>query len=112
LGKLLEKAVNNEMRSFFQDFLDKYQFSKTKENSYYTSYLLVEPNFANQTLVPRLLMVFYKEELIAIFHTRNLFVKRYDSIEMGSQYKMIYNSKFSEHTKMEMVDIYKNKLNK
>jgi hypothetical protein len=55
-------------------------------------------------------MVFYKEELIAIFHTRPIKVKQYDSIEMGSEYKMIYNSKFSEHTKSEMVEIYRKKL--
>ncbi|OYU97026.1 MAG: hypothetical protein CFE21_01685 [Bacteroidetes bacterium B1(2017)] len=110
LSKLLEKAENNEKYTYFYDFIGRYEFSETKENNSYTSYLLNEPNFTQQLLEPRLLLVFYKSELIAIFHTRDLTVKRYDSIEMGSQYKMIYNSKFSEHTKKEMVDIYKRKL--
>jgi hypothetical protein len=110
LSILLNKATNNEKKSFFEAYLKKYQLFETKENAEYTSYLLVQPDFIKQLLEPRLLMVFYKNELIAIFHTNELMVKKYDSIEMGSEYKMIYNSKFSEHTKMEMVEIYKRKL--
>jgi hypothetical protein len=110
LSNLLDKAENNERFPFFENFVAKYQFTKTAESNHYTSYLLKEPEFVQQILVPRLLLVFYKTELIAIFHTQPVRVKKYDSIEMGSQYKMIYNSKFSEHTKQEMVSIYKSKL--
>ncbi|MCG9879283.1 MAG: hypothetical protein MH472_01660 [Bacteroidia bacterium] len=110
LSNLLDKAENNERIKFFEAFLQKYSFVKTIENNDYTSYLIKEPEFVQQILVPRILMVFYKTELIAIFHTQEVRVKKYDSIEMGSQYKMIYNSKFSEHTKQEMVAIYKSKL--
>ena len=110
LSNLLDKAENNERFSFFEQFITKYEFIKTIEDNNYSSYLLQEPEFVQQILVPRLLLVFYKTELIAIFHTQALRVKKYDSIEMGSQYKMIYNSKFSEHTKQEMVSIYKSKL--
>lgn len=110
LSLLLDRATNNERKIFFDAFLKKYEFKETQENSEYTSYLLVQPEFTKQLLEPRILMVFYKSELIAIFHTNELRVKKYDSIEMGSQYKMIYNSKFSEHTKMQMVEIYKRKL--
>lgn len=110
LSILLDKAENNERFVFFENFIKKYSFAATAENNNYTSYLLQEPEFVQQMLVPRLLMVFYKNELIAIFHTQPLRVRKYDSIEMGSQYKMIYNSKFSEHTKQEMVSIYKSKL--
>lgn len=111
LNKLLSKAENNEKLSFFEDYFAKFNFTKTKESAEYTSYVLVQPEFTKQVLEPRILMVFYRGELIAIFHTRDLLVKRYDSIEMGKEYKMIYNSKFSEHTKKEMVEIYKKKLN-
>ena len=110
LSNLLDKAENNERFSFFENFINKYDFKKTIEDNNYSSYLIQEPEFVQQILVPRLLLVFYKTELIAIFHTQALRVKKYDSIEMGSQYKMIYNSKFSEHTKQEMVLIYKSKL--
>jgi hypothetical protein len=110
LSALLDKAENNEKFSYFESFLDKYEFTETIENNLYKSYLLEQPDFVRQGLCPRLLLVFYRNELIAIFHTLNVRVKRYDSIEMGSQYKMIYNSKFSEHTKKEMVEIYKNKI--
>ncbi len=110
LSNLLDKAENNERFSFFENFINKYDFKKTIEDNNYSSYLIQEPEFVQQILVPRLLLVFYKSELIAIFHTQALRVKKYDSIEMGSQYKMIYNSKFSEHTKQEMVLIYKSKL--
>jgi len=110
LSLLLDKAENNEKYEFFESFLEKYEFKETIENNLYKSFLLEQPNFVSQGLCPRLLMVFFKNELIAIFHTQNVRVKRYDSIEMGSQYKMIYNAKFSEHTKKEMVEIYKNKI--
>jgi hypothetical protein len=110
LSNLLDKAENNERFPFFETFINKYQFTETIENNNYTSYLIQEPEFVQQILTPRILMVFYKTELIAIFHTQAIRVKKYDSIEMGSQYKMIYNSKFSEHTKQEMVSIYKSKL--
>jgi hypothetical protein len=110
LSNLLLAAGNNEKLSTFLPVLDKYQFKFTQENESYSSYLLVQPEFVTQSFEPRVLMVFYKEELIAIFHTRPIKVKQYDSIEMGSEYKMIYNSKFSEHTKSEMVEIYRKKL--
>ena len=110
LSNLLDKAENNERFTFFENFIKKYEFIPTIENNNYTSYLIKEPEFVQQILTPRILMVFYKTELIAIFHTQPIRVKKYDSIEMGSQYKMIYNSKFSEHTKQEMVSIYKSKL--
>lgn len=110
LSNLLDKAENNERIHYFSAFLEKFNFIKTIENQEYTSYLIKEPEFVQQILMPRILMVFYKTELIAIFHTNEIRVKKYDSIEMGSQYKMIYNSKFSEHTKQEMVAIYKSKL--
>ncbi len=111
LSLLLEKAENNEKLAYFEEFLKKFPFTQTIENNQYSSYLLTQPDFVKQSLYPRLLLVFYKNELIAIFHTQKVRVKRYDSIEMGSQYKMIYNSKFSEHTKKEMVEIYKKKIN-
>ncbi len=110
LGNLLDEASENEKYTYFESFIKKYELNQTIESNEYTSYLLVQPNFTQQILEPRLLMVFYRNELIAIFYTRELRVKRYDSIEMGTQYKMIYNSKFSEHTKQEMVGIYKKKL--
>lgn len=110
LSKLLDKAENNEKLPYFEAFLSQFQCIQKEESNEYTSYLIQQPEFTRQLLEPRILMVFYKKELIAIFHTRSIRVTKYDSIEMGSQYKMVYNSKFSEHTKKEMVEIYKRKL--
>ena len=111
LSNLLLKISENEKIEYFEKFLDKFSFQKQIENNKYTSFSIYEPNFTTQTLHPRILMIFYNNELIAIFHTRKVDVKLYDSIEMGSEYKMIYNSKFTEHTKNEMVAIYKKKFN-
>lgn len=111
LSLLLDKAENNEKLLYFEEFLNKYPFKHQLENNQYSSYLLEQPDFVRQSLCPRLMLVFFNKELIAIFHTQPVRVKKYDSIEMGSQYKMIYNSKFSEHTKKEMVEIYKRKIN-
>jgi len=52
LSILLDKAANNEKKSFFEAFLKKYQVLETKENNEYTSYLLVQPNFIKQLLEP------------------------------------------------------------
>jgi hypothetical protein len=110
LSNLLDKAENNEKLPYFEAFLNQFHCIQIEESNEYTSYLIQQPEFTRQLLEPRILMVFYKKELIAIFHTRAIRVTKYDSIEMGSQYKMVYNSKFSEHTKKEMVEIYKRKL--
>lgn len=110
LSRLLEGATDNARLEYFQAFLDKYQFSPRRENQAYTSWLLPQPDFVRQRMEPRLLMVFYQRELIAIFHTGTVQVKRYDSIEMGKQYKMIYNAKFSDHSKKEMVERYRRQL--
>ncbi len=108
LSGLLLKANNNENIKTFLPWLEKYQLQKMEETGKYTSFLLYQPEFTKQQLEPRLLIIFYQDELIAIFHTRPIKVKQYDSIEMGKEYKMIYNSKFSEHTKSEMVELFRN----
>ena len=110
LSKLLLKTGDNEKLETFLPYIQKFELKPQMEQGDYASYLLVQPEFTLQKLEPRILLVFYKKELIAIFHTRSIKVKHYDSIEMGKQYKMIYNSKFSEHTKSEMVNIFRKKL--
>ncbi len=112
LDALLLKATENARLEYFAGFIEKYGFIKNTEDKQYTSYIIYEPDFVTQTLLPRILMIFFKDELIAIFHTRPVSVKIYDSVEVASEYKMIYNSKFTEHTKSEMVNIYKKKLEK
>ncbi len=112
LSDLLMKATQNARLEYFESYLAKYNFTNWVEENKYSSYIIYEPDFVRQILVPRVLMIFYKKELIAIFHTREVKVKLYDSIEMGSEYKMIFNSKFTEHTKNEMVAIYKKKLHR
>jgi len=110
LSKLLLKSSENKKLEPFLPFIETFGLVQQTDTSDYTSYLLVQPEFTRQILAPRILLVFYKKELIAIFHTRTITVKHYDSIEMGKQYKMIYNSKFAEETKVEMVNIFKRKL--
>jgi len=108
---LLNVSVNAKL-NFFRQHIKNFNYQFTQETNDYTSYVIYEPDFAKQVLNPRILMVFFKEELIAVFYTRFIKVKHYDSIEMGNDYKMIYNSKFTEHTKTQMMSIYKQKLNK
>jgi hypothetical protein len=110
LSKLLLKTGENEKFQTFLPFIQKFGLVPQAEQGNYTSFLLVQPEFTLQKLEPRILLVFYKNELIAIFHTRSIKVKHYDSIEMGKQYKMIYNTKFSEHTISDMVEIFRKKL--
>jgi hypothetical protein len=112
LSAILLAVSSNAKLDTFRSHLNKFHYQQITENNRYTSYLLTEPEFVTQTERPRILMIFYESELIAVFHTRPVSVKLYDSIEMGSEYKMIYNSKFSEHTKEEMMKIYKDKIEK
>ena len=71
-----------------------------------------EPNFILQKKEPRIIIIFYKNELIAIFYSRSVTAKLYDSIEMGKEFKLIYNSKFTENTKSEMIAIFKKRMEK
>lgn len=111
LSELLLNATNNAQFDYFKQHINAFNYLFAQEENNYTSYTIFEPDFVKQVLNPRILMVFYKNELIAVFHTRSVKVKHYDSIEMGNAYKMIYNSKFTEHTKTQMMQIYKQKLN-
>jgi len=112
LSKILLQTQKNAKIDTFQLFLNHFGFKKFYEENDYVSYLITEPDFISQSETPRILMVFYKNELIAIFHTRSIKVKIYDSIEMGKQYKLIFNSKFTEHTKNQMLKIFRSKLEK
>ncbi|MFN4083564.1 MAG: hypothetical protein ACK4K9_08035 [Bacteroidia bacterium] len=110
LSNLLMNAEINAKFEYFEPHIKKFGYVSFNEEQQYTSYIIYEPDFVKQALNPRILMIFYQKELIAIFYTRQLNVKHYDSIEMGNEYKMIYNSKFTEHTKTQMMSIYKNKI--
>lgn len=112
LSSLLLKADINARFEYFEKHIQGFNYQYSEETNGYESYTIYEPDFVKQVLNPRVLMVFFKKELIAVFHTRSIKVKYYDSIEMGNAYKMIYNSKFTEHTKTQMMQIYKQKLNR
>lgn len=110
LNKILAVAKQNAQLDTFKVHLQKFDYLQTDSLQKYQSFIIFEPNFILQKKEPRILIVFYKNELIAIFYTRNVVAKLYDSIEMGKEYKLIYNSKFTENTKSEMIQIFKNKL--
>ncbi len=110
LSKILLQIQKNAKIDIFQVFLNRFGFKNFYEENDYVSYLITEPDFISQSETPRILMVFFKNELIAIFHTRSIKVKIYDSIEMGKQYKLIFNSKFTEHTKNQMLKIFRSKV--
>lgn len=112
LSKILLQIQKNAKIDIFQVFLNRFGFKNFYEENDYVSYLITEPDFISQSETPRILMVFFKNELIAIFHTRSIKVKIYDSIEMGKQYKLIFNSKFTEHTKNQMLKIFRSKVEK
>jgi hypothetical protein len=110
LNKILAVAKQNAQLDTFKVHLQKFDYLQTDSLQKYQSFIIFEPNFILQKKEPRILIVFYKNELIAIFYTRNVVAKLYDSIEMGKEFKLIYNSKFTENTKSEMIQIFKNKL--
>jgi len=110
LNKILALAKQNAQLDTFINYLQKFKYEVQDTGQKYQSYIIYEPNFILQKKEPRILIVFYKNELIAIFYTRNVVAKLYDSIEMGKEYKLIYNSKFTENTKSEMIQIFKKRL--
>lgn len=110
INKILAVAKQNESFDTFRSHLKKFNYIHTDSNSKYKSFIIKEPDFKKQSASPRILIVFYNNELIAIFYSREIMAKLYDSIEMGSQYKLIYNSKFTEETKSEMMTIYKKQI--
>jgi hypothetical protein len=110
INKILAAARQNESFETFKSHLKKFNYSHIDSNSKYKSFIIKEPDFKKQSVSPRILIVFYKNELIAIFYSREIMANLYDSIEMGSQYKLIYNSKFTEETKSEMMTIYKKQI--
>jgi hypothetical protein len=109
LNKILAVAKQNALIDTFNLHFQKFGYQKNDSLQKYQSYIIFEPNFILQKKEPRILIVFYKNELIAIFYSRNVVAKLYDSIEMGKEYKLIYNSKFTENTKAEMIQIFKDK---
>ena len=111
LNKILSFAKQNAGIELFNEYLSKFNFQKDETDSIYQSYIIFEPNFLLQKKDPRILIIFYRYELIAIFYSRSVIAKLYDSIEMGKEYKLIYNSKFTENTKSEMIQIFKKKMN-
>jgi hypothetical protein len=111
LNKILSFAKQNAGIELFNEYLSKFNFQKDDTDSIYQSYIIFEPNFLLQKKDPRILIIFYRYELIAIFYSRSVIAKLYDSIEMGKEYKLIYNSKFTENTKSEMIQIFKKKMN-
>lgn len=110
LNKILAISKQNAHIDMFKTHFKKYHYIHNDSNQKYQSYIITEPNFILQKQEPRLLVIFYKNELIAIFYSRNVIAKLYDSIEMGKEYKLIYNSKFTENTKTEMIQIFKNRM--
>lgn len=110
LNKILMHAKQNASIDTFYQHLKKFNYLVDDSNSIYKSFIIYEPNFLLQTKEPRILIIFYKGELISIFYSRNVVAKLYDSIEMGKEYKLIYNSKFTENTKADMINIFKKKM--
>lgn len=109
LQKLLMLAGPNTKQEFFQSFLDTFKLREMPEQGDYKSFLLEDFDFLKREFKPRLLLIFFKDELIAVFHHRPLKAKVYDSIETGGSFGMIYNSKFSENSKATLMRIYKSK---
>jgi len=109
LQKLLMVALPNSRQEFFQSFLDTFKLQEMPEQGDYKSFLLNDFDFQKREFRPRLLLIFYRNELIAVFHHRPLKAKVYDSIETGGAFGMIYNSKFSENSKATLMQIYKSK---
>ena len=110
LNTLLSSINQNAKLDTFGMHFKKFPYSSFIANNKFQSYILTEPDFILQKNTPRILIVFYEQELIAIFYSREVKAKYYDSIEMGSEYKLIYNSKFTEKTKTEMLEIFRKKV--
>jgi len=112
LNKILAVAQQNAKLDTFRIHLEKFNYEVEDSSQKYLSFIINEPNFVLQKKEPRIIIIFYKNELIAIFYSRSVTAKLYDSIEMGKEFKLIYNSKFTENTKSEMVAIFKKRMKK
>ena len=112
LNKILSVAQQNAKLETFKTHLKKFNYEKEDSNQKYQSFIINEPNFILQKKEPRIIIIFYKNELIAIFYSRSVTAKLYDSVEMGKEFKLIYNSKFTENTKSEMIAIFKKRMEK
>lgn len=110
LTAILLSTTINTRKSRFDEHLKKFDYRKFYADSGYEAWLITEPDLLSRQEKPRILIVFYKDELISIFHTRPIQVKQYDCIEYGSKYKLIYNSRFSEEAKNRMLHIFRRKI--
>jgi hypothetical protein len=107
LISLMKKASQNTKSEFFSQFLKQFNLVRQDTVQDYVPFVFKQYSFEKHQFVPRLMMVFLHNELIAIFHTRALSVPLYDASEVGLDFGMIYNSKFNEHDKSTLMEIYK-----
>jgi hypothetical protein len=107
LAQLMQSAGINVKSNFFKQYFLQYGFKKQDSIKAYEPYVFQEFDFEKHQFVPRLMLVFLHDELIAVFHTRALQLPIYDASEQGYGFGMIYNSKFNEHDKSTLMEVYK-----
>lgn len=112
LSEMMQKANTNVQMDFFHQYFQRFEFVQQDSVLGYVPYVFQQFNFEKYALEPRLMLVFLHNELIAIFHTRALQVPLYDAHEESLGFGMIYNSKFSEHDKTTLMEVYKSGLHK
>lgn len=107
LSNLMQNASKNAKSEFFTAFLKQFKLEIQDTVQDYVPYVFKQYSFDTHQFAPRLMLVFLHDELIAVFHTRELKIKLYDASEQGLDFGMIYNSKFNEHDKSTLMEIYK-----
>lgn len=112
LASLMKKAKSNEQFSFFKPYLNAYNFDQLDTCLGYLPYVIQQYDFDHKQFATRLMLVFVHQELIAIFHKRPLQIPLFDATEESLGFGMIYNSKFSEHDKSKLMEVYQSGIRK
>ncbi len=106
LTALMKQAKLNEQFDFFKPFMKQFDFEQQDTCMGYLAVVLKQFNFNEQRFEIRLMLFFLHHELIAIFHKRPLQIPLFDATEESLDFGMIYNSKFSEHDKSKLMEVY------
>lgn len=107
LSNILLKGSGNAPFRIFENHLKQFDYTKIYTDSNYESWVIKEPDLQTRQEKPRILIVFYKHELISVFYTRAISIKHYDCVEYGSRYKLIYNTRFNEEARLKMLKLFR-----
>ncbi len=106
LTNMMKFARNNEKVNFFEKYFKEFGFEQQDTCLGYVPFVTKQYDFIQNCFTIRLQLVFLHQELIAIFYKRPLSIPVYDAKEYSSEFGMIYNAKFSEHDKLNLMEVF------